>query len=468
VAVGLGSFRIRAVESQDSKIDHPRPASTEPKNDKTQPETANSDPARPASRTIKGRVIDSDGKFVPGAVVVGGLRDAGALNHQVVITDKEGRFLWRVPPRSSLNFVAHKPGFAVESTDYWVDIEERANDIIIQLGKPEPFTAVLVDRDQRPVVGAKVRVEMSAHRGTSSDAAGRHSTWTAYYYYLREVIAGSPVESLFVTTTDDRGSFSFASFPPNHRLRLAVTTRDGREMRVRAQARSEAILDTNLAGEGFVSAPIGQETQLTIFPSARVQGRVTTKLPGVSVAGIRVWFKGSRVQEHRWSSISNFTGIVRTGADGRFVFDSLDEGTVNIWIMEYQKDVPWTYQTEHVQLRSGSTTATTIELIRGVEVEGKVIVQGTGLPVKGVRIGVRGPLSPWSQAMDSTGTTDGDGRYRYRLPPGETSFYLLDDLPAYVRASENDPSRTVKIPDGAARFEVPPIVLVRKTNQTGP
>ena len=68
-----------------------------------------------------------------------------------------------------------------------------------------------------------------------------------------------------------------------------------------------------------------------------------------------------------------------------------------------------------------------IELIRGVEVEGKVIVQGTGLPVKGVRIGVKGPLSPWSHAMDSSGTTDGDGRYRYRLPPGETTFYPLDD-----------------------------------------
>ena len=194
---------------------------------------------------------------------------------------------------------------------------------------------------------------MSASGGTTSEAAGRSTTWTTYWYYLRDVIAGSPLESLFVTTTDDRGSFTFGSFPPNHRLRLAVTTRDGREMRVKALPRSEAFLDTSMAGEGFVSAPVGQETQFTIFPAASVQGRVTTKLPGVSVAGIRVWYKGSQVQQDRWWPTANFTGTVRADADGRFVFDGLNEGTVNIWIMEDQKDVPWTYQTEHVQLRPG-------------------------------------------------------------------------------------------------------------------
>ena len=65
VAVSLGSFRVRAVESQDSKLDHALPVARELKHEETQPETAKSDPSRPASRTINGRVIDSAGKLVP-------------------------------------------------------------------------------------------------------------------------------------------------------------------------------------------------------------------------------------------------------------------------------------------------------------------------------------------------------------------------------------------------------------------
>jgi hypothetical protein len=69
--------------------------------------------------------------------------------------------------------------------------------------------------------------------------------------------------------------------------------------------------------------------------------------------------------------------------------------------------------------------------------------------------------------MDSSGTTDDNGRYHYRLPPGETTFHVLDDLPAYSTVSAQESSRTVMIPDGVARLEVPPIVLVRKRDPSG-
>jgi hypothetical protein len=189
----------------------------------------------------------------------------------------------------------------------------------------------------------------------------------------------------------------------------------------------------------------------------------------VSVGGIRVWFKGSQVQRDGASSTSNFTGIARTDADGRFVFESLDEGAVDIWVMQDHDTVPWTYRAaKDIPLKSGRTTAALIELVRGIEITGKVILQQTGQPIPGVRIGVKGPICPWAEAMDTSGTTDAEGRYHYRLLPGETSFYPLDELPAYERVSEHESTRTVTIPDGVAQFEIPPIVLTRRTAQPEP
>jgi hypothetical protein len=456
--LGAGSLRVRAVESQES-----RPG-------KTQRATSKAEHAGPFSRTIKGRVVDPEGKPVSGVVVVVGIRDAGAPNHRVLATDKEGRFSWQLPPGPlALSCLAHKPGWGAIVNDRWLDTKQPGDDLVMKLGKPEPFTAVLIDQEGKPVAGARVRIEMSAQSGSNPEEGGRRSTWTAYSYYPHDVLAGSPLEPQFVTKTDDRGSFSFHSVPAGHQLRLAVTTRDGREMRVKAPTRADGSRDSKMTGEGFVSVPPGQVARLAIFPAARVQGRVTTRLPGVSVSGIRVWYKGSPVRQGRASTPANFTGIVRTDAEGRFVFDGLEEGPINIWVMEDHATVPWTYRAAGpIQLRSGWTKSALIELIGGVEIKGKVIVQGTGEPVKGVRIGVKGPLSPWGEAMDTSGTTDAEGRYRYRLPPGETSFYLLDDPPAFARVSDKESTRTVTIPDAVARFEVPPIVVARRAHRPGP
>ena len=57
--------------------------------------------------------------------------------------------------------------------------------------------------------------------------------------------------------------------------------------------------------------------------------------------------------------------------------------------------------------------------------------------------------------------TDQDGRYRFRLPPGQTNFYICGPAPAkYGRAPEG--SQTVVIPDDAREFTVPGIEIRRR------
>ena len=154
----------------------------------------------------------------------------------------------------------------------------------------------------------------------------------------------------------------------------------------------------------------------------------------MSVSGLKVTFQASRVREDLPPYSSNFGGVTRTDADGRFTFDGLNEGTINIFASDSEigfldrLDVPWTYRAARdVELKSGWTKAALIELIRGVEVKGKVLAS-TGQPLKGANIGVHGPLRPRSGAAVVSTTTDAEGHYDYRLPPGET--YVLRDGPS--------------------------------------
>jgi hypothetical protein len=172
---------------------------------------------------------------------------------------------------------------------------------------------------------------------------------------------------------------------------------------------------------GFIPMLAGQATKFIVYPAARVQGRVTTKLTGVSVAGIKVMYQGSQTHRDRPTQPSNFGETLATDAEGRFTCDDLNERTINIFVMEPDENVPWTFRAaQDVELKSGWTKAVKIELITGVEVEGTVVVHGQ--PVEGAELGTYGPYRPKSGAMTRGAKTDARGRYHYRLPPGETYF----------------------------------------------
>jgi beta-lactamase regulating signal transducer with metallopeptidase domain len=451
-ALGAGSLRIGAGEPRKmSKDQSPEPAVTK--------ETS----ARPEARTIKGVVLDNQGKRLAGAVVVAGIADTGMNNHRVFTTDNEGLFSWPIPASGGLTIYlcAHKEGWAAASQVRWLGPEKTEDSLELRLGKPELFSAALIGDNKQPITGARVRVEMSA-RAREFDSAGREQIGgggaieTTLAYYYRGILKGSPLEPLFVSTTDEHGAFVFHSLQPNSWLRLAVTTRDGQEMHVKRQFKTVGRIDEMMEEWNFVAIAPGQETQLTIFPAARVEGRVTTRLPGVSVRGIRVRGQASQVRKDPWSPRANSTGIGQTDAEGRFVFDGLFEGAINIWPMEDKDEAPWTYRlAENILLKPGMSTAATIELIRGVEVAGSVIAQRTGRPVAGAVIGVYGPHYPRFGATRDL-KTDAQGRFHLRLPEGKTSFFVVDNSSGYARVPDKETHVAVTIPVGVRQFELPP------------
>ena len=151
-----------------------------------------------------------------------------------------------------------------------------------------------------------------------------------------------------------------------------------------------------------------------------------------------------------------------TDASGRFEMDGLGEGTGNIFLRDHPGAGPWTYRAvKDAELRPGETTEVEIELIEGILVEGKVIDLDTDRPLKGAHVGLYGPIRPRSGAAIIGDTTDEEGRYRFRLPPGECYIYVAGPPAGYDRLPGDGSSQTVDIPAGPRHvpLAVPPIPL---------
>ena len=177
-------------------------------------------------------------------------------------------------------------------------------------------------------------------------------------------------------------------------------------------------------------------------------GRVVTLFRSAKVGGLKVAMQGSQDSHGIWAKR-------RPTMTAAFEFTGLPEGKANIFLSDYRNDGLWTYRAAaDTELRPGHTTEVSIELIRGVKVEGKVIDARNGKPVAGVGIGVYGPVRPRSGAAIVSTKTDDEGRYRFRLPPGQTYVYICGPVPAeYGRQARG--GHTVEIPANERDFTVP-------------
>ena len=106
-------------------------------------------------------------------------------------------------------------------------------------------------------------------------------------------------------------------------------------------------------------------------------------------------------------------------------------------------------------------------MIRGVDVEGKVVVRGGGSPVVGAGVGVYGPYRPRTSAMTQQAKTDEQGHYHFRLPPGETYLYVMAPPAEFTTLPNEGSSVTVTIPKDATRYELPPIEIAAAVTVRG-
>ena len=297
----------------------------------------------------------------------------------------------------------------------------------------EPFFGVVKNRDGRPVAGASVRIKYMKGEGGVRD----HNP------ILENVLRTTPLESLFNTTTDNQGRFQYPAVPAPQGIVLHVSADEMGDLSTEVPDNFEA---------GYVAGTVAAPARLIMQPEARVRGRVITKLPGVTLAGLKIGLQSTRDSGQIWRES-------RTDAEGRFEMRGLPEGKGNIFLHDHPSDGAWTYRAiDSLPLHPGETAAATLELIEGVLVEGRVVDADSGDRVAGTSVAMYGPARPHSGAAVLTAKTDETGRFRFRLPPGGTQFYLYS-------ADQASPIQDVLIPASSKSFIVPTLE-VRKRSRT--
>lgn len=407
---------------------------------------------------IEGAVVDPDGKAVAGATVV--VAGDGDFGRRTLTTDDAGRFSTPgARGEGSVYVLAVKAGYAPASTIHNLESARPdvvQNALVLKLSRPAPFAATLVDEEDRPISGATVRVTRMAVR---SDLDGDGTRiMTAFFRFPRESTAGTPIDPMLTATTAADGSFTLPEAAPSgYGLRLEITAADGRPRLVPRPKWDRR--DWSLEHQGFVIVRPGEAIRLKTLPPARIVGKVVVEVPGVEVSRLRAWIQGSRPRPDAPPESVNLQGESPVDAEGRFVIDGLDSGTVNVFVHGEGEARSWTYRAvKDLELAPGRDSAAEFELIEGVEVSGLVTSKDGGRPIPGAKVAVYGPFRPKTGATTVAHATDADGRYRFRLPPGETYLYVFDVPAGYSRDPE-DPEghRTVTIPEGVARFEAPPL-----------
>lgn len=428
LTVGVGERSGRGAEPPAGKVD-PQPG---------QP-----------SRTIEGVITDFKGQPVSDALVVAGFLGADRPHYEVLKSARDGRFAWRVPEASSSLYVyAYKEGFAPSRWQRSDIGNDRIRHAAIRLDKAEAFSAVLVDRADRPLADVRVWVRASGQGNSSRNSAGETTVTTAYEYVERDEIRGSPLERIYETSTRQDGAFTLTASASQKWLKLFARNARGELMVIKSKRPPSSSVDSTFAESGLFEAPPGQRTLLQAYPAASIAGKVVSAVKGVDFAKLKIGFRGvDRARRH----VANvpFGARVAVGNDGRFFIEGFDDGEVDIWLTGEEVGDTWTARrVQNVPVKLGYTTEVSLEIIRGVLVEGRVVIQGTGAAVKDVPVAVmtRGLLQ-----------TDAQGRFRLRVPPGEISFSVVQNGSHYVMLPDARSRTTAVVPEGVESFTLPDI-----------
>jgi hypothetical protein len=231
--------------------------------------------SQPPTALIAGRVVDAaSGAPIAGAIVSISGAALGSSLAPRLLTDPQGRFLYRNLPAGTFRLTAVKPGFADGAfgrrrpagppQDLELSAGQRATDVTITLWKFAVISGAVYDEAGEPVVGALVQAWRRARVG------GRSVLRTA---------GGS-------RGTDDRGMYRISSVPPGeyvvgiepHNISVPTSVADAyREKTVDPGARQEIV---------FMMMTVGRAIPTFTGPDAtRVGGQAFTFFDGLALPG---------------------------------------------------------------------------------------------------------------------------------------------------------------------------------------
>lgn len=412
----FGACSARALAAGDRPADRPPARAT----------------SNAATRTVAGRVVDSDGKPVAGARVwwvvqrepgfmAAGRADSDGQFRMTTPADwmpreemRRADVVWALGPQNEIAVALAKGGLVKEG---------KSHEWILRLNPAKDVTITVVDANGRPVAGATVEpVNFRSEQGFD--------------------LIPDPISIALRANTNATGQ-----------TRLHIGSPYFLNARVTSDPFGIQVVQFNPRG-------LGPTRTVRLGDVGRIEGRVTAKDPS-DARRVRIGFR----------SVLAFTeGVAAAITDerGNFVVPKIAAGP--ILINARSRDGSSTVAPrlpKNLSLRAGETAHLEIPVEQLAVVRGSVQTEDTHAPVAGANVTVA--FGNGLQAAQAV--TDVGGRFEVRVLPGLVNSPAIISLPEaierdYEQAGEPWDNK-ITVPLGDKPFEMPPVVLLRRITILG-
>jgi beta-lactamase regulating signal transducer with metallopeptidase domain/protocatechuate 3,4-dioxygenase beta subunit len=429
--------------------------------------TAYSVPSTQSSRTIRGRVVDPDGKPFAGARIwvvgwYGGI-STGVKNVPVAeaTSRADGSFeiefsrvklelaAWGLSLSDSMTTIV---AFGDNFGPVWKRLDELPSeeDVMLELARDDlPVTGRILDPEGRPVRNVKIAVSnLRAPKdgdlsGFLKAVAGGQIRPMAIYDWMTFLpdFDGIPLPSAI---TDDQGRFRLAGVGRERYAEFSITAPNvayGEGSIVTRPGASTVMqeMDQRAPNAAKLARRLyGAEIEFVALPSRPVTGTVRDAETGKPMPGIRIF-------NWRFAGSPLFGSIVIdtfTDKDGRFQLSGMPLGEGNLIMIVPPTDQPYFSRQATVAVDPKlDPVPLEIGLHRGIWITGRVADKATGQPVSAVVHWTPYRTNEFAQKLTAEFGPSGmrTGWTNYRVDPDGT--YRVLGLPgrALVAASANSP-----------------------------
>jgi hypothetical protein len=415
VGLGVAKFQQAGAGVAQARPDPPRPPGVKPLGI-PRPDEAHdaSDASIPA--TIRGRVVAPDGKPVPRATVylLGWKQDRTAAKPETVATtDADGQFRYdasRIPSGLiSPMLVATAGGLACD----WEPVQRDGPEMTLRLAAEVPVRGRLLDLEGKPVAGAAVKL-LSVGTTTDGNLQAAFNAMRLnpeWLHFEKRIIPLAPAFTPEAKTDAD-GRFELKGIgqdrvavlrfeaPGVEAARVYVVTQPDFDPKVVLPQPGEKEMVASGFAPGLRLAVYGPAFTHSAKPSHDITGRVTDGVTGKPIPNVKVVGTAGPVDalgEPHWGN----TVETDTDRDGRFRLAGLPKASRRFLHVQ-PGDNPYLDRLIEVKdVEALKTVAVDIKLDRCVVIDGFIIDQVTGKPVRG-----EAKYLPMTDNPELTGSVD--------------------------------------------------------------